>query len=107
MSILQHYIKIHSVYRYARNFPTVANIQEALSLVMRNNIKSEMIGHWLYCFTNALIGCQLEAAGFWFSFKHRAYVYSGRQKDFPAFDESLDEIRARLGNQQVERGFCK
>jgi len=107
MSILQHYIKIHSVYRYARNFPTVANIQEALSLVMRNNIKSEMIGHWLYCFTNALIGCQLEAAGFWLSYKHRAFIYSGRPKEFPAFDESLDAIRARLGSEHVKGGFNK
>jgi len=107
MSIIQHYVRIHSVYRYAEKFPSVANIQEALALVMCNNLKAEIIGQWLYCFANALIGCQLEAVGFWFSYKHRAYVYSGRKKDFPAFDESLDEIRARLGSEQVKRGFYK
>jgi len=102
---MEHYLRIHSVIKYAGMFHTVANIQEALALVMRNNIKAEIIGNWLYCFTNDLIGVQLIASGFWFSFKHNAYVYSGKQKDYTADDESLDEIRTRLGSEQVKRGF--
>jgi hypothetical protein len=99
---MQHYIRIHSVYKYAGMFHTVANIQEALALVTRYHIKTEIIGSWLYCFTNALIGCQLEAAGFWYSYKHRAFIYSGYPKNYTADDESLDEIRARLGSEQVK-----
>ena len=102
---MEHYIRIHSVYKYAGMFPTVANIQEALALVMRYHIKSEIIGSWLYCFTSPLIGYQLEAIGFWYSFKHHAFVYSGAPKELPADDESLDEIRARLGSEQVKGGF--
>jgi hypothetical protein len=101
---MEHYIRIHSVYKYAGMFPTVANIQEALALVMRHYIKSEIIGSWLYCFTSPLIGYQLEAIGFWYSFKHRAFVYSGYPKDYPADDESLDQIRARLGSEQLTGG---
>jgi len=82
-------------------FPPVANIQEALVLVMRNQINSEIIGQWLYCFTTPLIGFQLLCNGFWYSFKHCAYVYTGNPKDGIADDESLDEIRARLGSRQV------
>jgi hypothetical protein len=76
-------------------------MQEAIKLVMRQHIQSEIIGEWLYCFTNQLIGVQLMAAGFWYSFKHEAYVYSGCPKEDYADEESLDEIRARLGRQKV------
>ena len=65
MSWLQHFIRIHSVIKYAGMFPTVANKQEALFLVMRYHIKAEIIGQWLYCFTTPLIGFQLETVGFW------------------------------------------
>ena len=104
MSWLQHFIRIHSVLKYAGMFYTVANIQEALSLVMRYQIKAEIIGHWLYCFPTPLIGVQLLAAGFWYSFKHCAYVYSGGPKEGIADDETLEEIRARLGSRNVTGG---
>jgi hypothetical protein len=72
MSWLQHFIKIHSIFKYAGMFHPIANMQEATSLVMRYRIKTEIIGQWLYCFTTPLIGFQLETIGFWYSFKHCA-----------------------------------
>ena len=102
MSIIQHHIKIHSVYKYAFRFTTVAGLKEAANLAIQNRIKSEIIGQWLYCFTTELIGIQLQAIGFWYSLKHCAYVYSGRPKDGMADDETLDEIRARLGSSQIK-----
>ena len=101
MSFIQHFILVHSIIKYSGKFGYVSDFQEALNLVMRYRIKSEVIGKWLYCFTTDLIGVQLLAIGFFYSFKHGAYVYSGRPKEGPADDESLDEIRARLGSQQV------
>jgi hypothetical protein len=101
MSFIQHIIRVHSVFRYAGRFEPVESIQEAIKLVMSNHIKSEIIGEWLYCFTNPLIGVQLMAAGFWYSFKHGAYVYTDYPKEIYADEESLDEIRARLGCQKV------
>ena len=98
MNTIKHFIKIHSIFRYANLFPIVEDVQGAIKLVSRFRIKSEIIGSWLYCFTNPLIGCQLEAVGFWYSFKHCAYVYSGNQKECFADDETLDEIRTRLGS---------
>ena len=102
---MEHYIKIHSVYKYAGMFPSVADIQEAIALVMRYHIKSEIIGGWLYCFTSPLVGIQLKSIGFWYSFKHCAYVYSGTPKKYPSDDETLNEIRARLGSEPVKEGF--
>jgi hypothetical protein len=101
MSLVQHFINIHSIYRYAGMFQPVANMQEAMSLVIRYHIKSEKIGQWLYCFTTPLIGFQLERIGFWYSFKHSVWVFSGTEKETPAGNENLDEIRWRLGCQQV------
>ena len=102
MSWLNYFIKYHNVIKYAGLFSAVANMQEAMSLAVRHHIKSEIIGGWLYCFTSPLIGIQLELAGFWYSFKHNAYVYSGYPKDGFADDETLDEIRARLGSQKLD-----
>jgi len=102
---MEHYIRIHSAYKYAGMFHTVANIQDAIRLAIRYHIKSEIIGSWLYCFTSPLIGYQLEAIGFWYSIKHRAFIYSGTQKAGIADEETLDEIRARLGSEQVKEGF--
>jgi hypothetical protein len=97
MKQLQHFIKIHSVIKYAGMFPPVAGMQEAIALVTRCHIKSEIIGEWLYCFTTPLIGFQFEAIGFWYSFTHRAYVFSNTEKESSPDGETLDEIRARLG----------
>ena len=105
MSWLQHFISIHSIFRYAGIFQPVADMQEAQALVMRYHIKSEIIGSWLYCFTNQLLGFQLETVGFWYSFKHEAYVFSGGPKEGIADDESLDEIRARLGSCELSKAL--
>jgi len=77
------------------------NKQDILNLVSNWRIKSEIIGQWLYCFTTDIIGVQLLSIGFWFSKKHQAFIYSGTDKEGLADNESLDEIRARLGSRQI------
>jgi hypothetical protein len=84
---------MHSVIKYAGQFSPVANLQDALFLVISFGIKSEIIGSWLYCFTTPLIGFQLLEMGFWHSSKHGAYIYTGREKDNILPDgEILNEI---------------
>ena len=102
MSWLRHFIGIHSVIKYAGMFSMVADMREALSLVLRYHIKSEIIGQWLYCFTTPLIGFQLELIGFWYSFKHGAWIFSGTEREGTADSETLDEIRSRLGSFKVK-----
>ena len=101
MGFISHIVMVHSILKYSGIFPQVEDVQEAIKLVSRFRIKSEIIGSWLYCFTNPLIGCQLEAVGFWYSIKHCAYVYSGNKKECFADDETLDEIRVRLGSRLI------
>ena len=67
MALIKHFILVHSVFKYAGRFVSVSGLEEAVELTKLNRIKSEIIGHWLYCFTNHLIGVQLQAIGFWYS----------------------------------------
>jgi hypothetical protein len=103
MNVIQHFIQVHSVFKYANRFPPVPGFDEAKNLVMQNRIKAEIIGQWLYCFTTPLIGAQLLCIGFWYSYKHEAWIYSGGPKDGSPDDESLDEIRVRLGSSQLTK----
>ena len=101
MNIINHYIILHSVFKYSRRFVSVESMEEAITLILKSGIKAEIIGHWLYCFTTDLIGVQLQAMGFWYSYKHEAFIYSGKLKECLAHDDTLDEIRARLGSRPL------
>jgi hypothetical protein len=97
MTIMKHFITLHSFYRQPRQQLPKQNIQDIYKEVSRLKCESEIIGYWVYCFVSPEIGAQLLAVGFWYSYKHDAFVYSGFPKSGPADDEGLDEIRARLG----------
>lgn len=99
--IIDHYVALHSFYRYGGQFPPVGNMKAAVGLVTAHRLKAELIGQWLYCYADDLVGVQLVSAGFWYSKKHSAYVYSGDHKQPKADDETLDEIRARLGHTEL------
>ena len=101
MNILNHYILLLSILKYANRFELVENKQEAIKLVKNWQIKSEIIGQWLYCYTTDLIGIQLLSMGFWYSKKHNAFIYSGTEKDGFAGGESLEELRIRHGHRQI------
>jgi hypothetical protein len=101
MTIMEHFITLHSLYRQSDRQLPPKDIQDVYKIVSRLKCKSEIIGHWVYCFVSAETGAQLLAVGFWYSYKHEAFVYSGFPKSGPANDESLEEIRARLGSRRV------
>ena len=101
MSVIDHYVMLHSFLKYDGRFLPVENMEEAIKLVKERQIKAEIIGTWLYCYTTDLIGFQLLALGFWYSRKHGVFIYSGGPKEPFADDETLDEIKARLGTQKV------
>ena len=63
----------------------------------------EIIGYWIYCFRSYEIREALKEMGFWFSSKHKAWVFSGGAKTRYCSKKSLDEIRAEKGSQKVSR----
>ena len=77
--------------------------QEILRKIINLDCEIEIIGYWIYCFNSKAVKEQLKALGFWFSGKHKAWVYSGRPKKNITSRETLDEIRARKGSQKVEK----
>ena len=74
---------------------------EVLAKVMQFNCRVEIIGYWIYCFDSFEVKDQLSTLGFWFSGKHKAWIYSGGKKVYRSSKESLDEIRARKGSHSV------
>ncbi|MDR2783191.1 MAG: hypothetical protein LBB48_05035 [Treponema sp.] len=94
---IEHFILLHSIYRNSGQPLPPLEKEDIQKVVTRLKCRAEIIGTWVYCFVSPEIGLQLLAVGFWFSFKHNTYVYSGYPKGGPANDETLDEIRGRLG----------
>jgi hypothetical protein len=82
---------------------TVYPFQEVLRKIINLDCEIEIIGYWIYCFNSKEVREQLKDLGFWFSGKHKAWVYSGRPKRLRAGKETLDEIRASKGSQKIEK----
>jgi curved DNA-binding protein CbpA len=77
--------------------------QEILQKIINLDCEIEIIGYWIYCFNSYEVREQLREMGFWFTAKHKAWVYSGRAKRNITSRETLDEIRAKKGSQKIEK----
>jgi hypothetical protein len=85
------------------NAEAVTPFQEILRQIINLDCEIEIIGYWIYCFKSKEIKEQLKELGFWFSGKHKAWVYAGKPKKGRAGRETLDEIRVKKGSQKVEK----
>ena len=56
---------------------TIYDFQEILQKVISLECEIEIIGFWIYCFKSKEIKDQLKELRFWFSGKHKAWIYSG------------------------------
>jgi len=81
----------------------VYDFQDILQQIINFDCEIEIIGYWIYCFKSKEVKDQLKELGFWFSGKHKAWVYSGKPKRNISSRETLDEIRARKGSQKIEK----
>ena len=43
-------------------------------------MKIEVVGYWIYCFKSFQYRNQLKDMSFWFSIKHKAWIFSGGKK---------------------------
>ena len=82
---------------------TVTPFQDILEKITDLDCEIEIIGYWIYCFNSKAVKEKLKELGFWFSGKHKAWVYSGKAKKNITSRETLDEIRARKGSQKIEK----
>jgi len=77
--------------------------QDILLKVIHLECEIEIIGYWIYCFKSKEVKDQLKELGFWFTGKHKAWVYSGGSKKGRATKKTLDDIRAEKGSQKVSK----
>jgi hypothetical protein len=82
---------------------TVTPFQEILKKIIDFDCDIEIIGYWIYCFKSYEVREALKELGFWFSSKHKAWVFSGGKKVRFYSKKTLDDIRAEKGSQKVNR----
>ncbi len=80
---------------------SVVHFQEILNVIIEFNMDIEIIGFWIYAKSSYEYKEQLKDLGFWFSGKHKAWVYSGGAKIRRASRMTLDEIRATHGSEKM------
>lgn len=73
-----------------------------LRQVMGLNVKIEIIGYWIYCFDSYESRTELQGMGFWFSKKHKAWVFSGGKKKLIKSKYSTDDIRNMHGSEVIK-----
>jgi hypothetical protein len=82
---------------------TVTPFQDILKTIIDFDCDIEIIGYWIYCFRSYEVREALKGLGFWFSSKHKAWVFSGGAKTRFYSKKSLDEIRAEKGSCKVNK----
>lgn len=81
----------------------VTPFQDVLAKIINLDCEIEIIGYWIYCFNSKEVKEQLKEYGFWFSGKHKAWIFSGRNKRNIRSNATLDEIRAEKGSHKVKK----
>ena len=76
---------------------------DVLNKIMHfEGMKIEIIGFWIYCFESWEYRELLANMGFWFSKKHKAWVYSGTAKKKIRTKNTTADIRNMWGSVEVE-----
>lgn len=74
---------------------------EVLKDIMEFNMTIEIIGFWIYAFNSFTYKEELKKMGFWFSKKHRAWIFSGRAKMKIRSRYSTDAVREMHGVEHL------
>jgi len=75
---------------------------DILAKILSFNIRVEVIGYWIYAFESYEYRNELKELGFWFSGKHKAWVYSGTVKSKYRTRMNLDQIRTHHGYELIK-----
>jgi curved DNA-binding protein CbpA len=75
--------------------------QAMIRKIMDFNVRIEIIGYWIYAFDSYGYRKELKDLGFWFSKKHKAWVFSGGKKLRTSTRLSTDEVRGIHGSEVI------
>ena len=85
-------------------FVDISKFSDILSqIISEEGIKIEIIGFWIYVFGGFGIKDKLKDLGFWYSAKHKAWIYSGGKKRRIRTSYTTDDNRSRWGSQEIEK----
>ena len=82
---------------------SAAVFADILRQIIDWNMTIEIIGFWIYAFESFEYKDQLKELGFWFSKKHRAWIYSGDKKRKIRSRYTTDDVRGMHGSETVRR----
>jgi hypothetical protein len=88
---------------YARNArePHYAGFSAILRVILEMNVRVEIIGYWIYCFDSYEVREKLSKLGFWYSQRHKAWVYNGKKKVKIRSRYSTNTLRDYLGSEKL------
>ena len=75
---------------------------DMLNKIIHWNIRIEIIGYWIYCFDSLEYHVQLKELGFWFSGKHKAWIYNGGGKKPIKSRYTTDDVRHMHGSTDIK-----
>ncbi|PKL19579.1 MAG: hypothetical protein CVV49_00650 [Spirochaetae bacterium HGW-Spirochaetae-5] len=76
---------------------------DILEKILMFDCDIEIIGFWIYCFNAYNCKDQLKELGFFYSGKHKAWIYSGTAKKRFCTKNTTDDNRATWGAVNVEK----
>ena len=80
----------------------VDSYMQVLQKIVDLDIEIEIIGTWVYCFRAFDCKDFLKSIGFWFSSKHKAWVYSGGVKRNRRSRYNLSDIERMHGYEKIK-----
>lgn len=81
----------------------INDFKDILNQIISYNCEIEIIGFWIYCRKSFHIRKKLADLGFWFSSKHKAWIYNGEGKKLRATRKSIEDIRSKYGSRMVSK----
>jgi len=75
---------------------------EILKKIIDFNLTIEIIGYWIYCFNSYEYKDKLLEYGFWFSKKHKAWIFSGETRHKYSTKLTKDEIANKYGYSKIK-----
>ncbi len=70
--------------------------------IMKFDIDIQVIGTWIYAFNSYFYKEELKKLGFWFSKKHKAWIFSGRKKRCIKTKNTLEDNKKEYGCKKVK-----
>lgn len=82
---------------------TFTAFEDILKKIIDFDMTIEIIGFWIYAKNSFMYKDELKALGFWFSGKHKAWIFSGSKKKSRATRLTEDQIKNIHGCKSVKQ----